>query len=179
MKNSKTKDMVLSAICVVLLIISAWITIPGAVPFTMQTFAVALVSALLGAKRSVLAVSTYILLGLVGLPVFSAFQSGIGVIFGITGGYTVGFIFFAMITGFLCNYSGKGLPAMIFSMTAGLLVCYIFGTAWYVLVYLKDFQKIKAAVSACILPFIIPDFIKISLAAACAAKVKKYKIIDF
>lgn len=179
MKNSKTKDMVLSAICVVLLIISAWITVPGAVPFTMQTFAVAFISSLIGAKRSVLAVSTYILLGLIGLPVFSAFQSGMGVIFGATGGYTVGFIFFSLITGFLCSHFDKTLVGMVLSMTAGLFVCYIFGTAWYVLVYLKDVQKINAAVSACVLPFIIPDFIKIFLAAACVVKAKKYKVIDF
>ena len=174
MKFSQTTSIVFSALCVVLLIISAWLTIPGLVPFTMQTFAVSLISVVLGAKRSVLVVSTYIILGIIGLPVFSGFQAGAAIILGATGGYTFGFIFFALITGFFSNHFKKNMPLTILAMIAGLFVCYAFGTAWYILIYLKDISKTGAALSACVLPFIIPDLIKIFLAAACLKKAKRF-----
>ena len=94
---NKTRDLAYIAICTSLICISAWITIPGTVPFTLQTFAIFFTLGLLGAKRGMLSILIYILIGMIGLPVFSSFNSGLGVIAGPTGGYIIGFIFSSFV----------------------------------------------------------------------------------
>ncbi len=168
-----TKNTIFSALFTVFLVISSWIVVPAAVPFTMQTFTVAFLSAFLGAKSGVMAISTYILLGIVGLPVFSGFQSGAAVILGATGGYTLGFIPFSLITGALYKKFGKSYLSTLLSMSAGLISCYLFGTLWYAFVYLKSTESLWTVLSVCVLPFIIPDLIKLSLAAFCVKKAKQ------
>ena len=81
----------------VVIAICSWISIPTVVPFTLQTFAVFLAVAVLGGKRGTLSVIVYVLLGAVGLPVFSGFKGGIGVLLNTTGGYIIGFIFSALL----------------------------------------------------------------------------------
>ena len=97
----KTKDYTYIGIFAVLLCISAWISIPSIPPFTMQTFAVSLCAGVLGAKKGTLAVAIYLLLGIVGLPVYSGFMSGVGVLLGATGGYLLGFLPFCGLSGYL------------------------------------------------------------------------------
>ena len=87
------------AMAVALIAVCSWISIPTTVPFTMQTFAVCLVSALLGTRRGFLAVVCYLLLGAAGAPVFAGFKGGLGALLGVTGGYLVGFLFTALIAG--------------------------------------------------------------------------------
>jgi len=162
------KDMALTALFSVLLAICAWISIPAAVPFTMQTFGLFAAMGLLGGKRAALAVTLYLLLGLTGIPVFSGFRGGFSVLAGITGGYLIGFLFAPLVYWLITAKSkGKSLP-MILGMAAGLLVDYTFGTAWFLLFYAKAYGAIGlgAALSMCVLPFILPDFIKLALAAA-------------
>ena len=93
----KTIDMVYIALFSVLIGICSWISIPAAVPFTMQTFAIFLTVAVLGGKKGTASVLLYILMGLVGIPVFSGFKAGPGVLLGTTGGYIIGFIFTALL----------------------------------------------------------------------------------
>lgn len=173
-KALSSKAAVFPAFFAALICVSAWICIPAAVPFTMQTFAVSLCGVLLGAKRGAAAVCIYILLGIIGLPVFSGFKSGAAVLLGATGGYTLGFIPLAAIPGFFCSHFGRKLPVMLISMTAGLLVCYAFGTAWYMAVYLSSPKSLGAVLSSCVLPFIIPDIIKVFLATLCSKKAEKF-----
>ena len=90
----------------------------------MQTFAVFAVAGTLGARRSALALGTYILLGALGLPVFAGFQGGAGALLGATGGYILGFLPAALIAGAGVERLGRGLPALLFSMAAGLVCCY-------------------------------------------------------
>ena len=174
MEKSQSKITVLSALCVALLVLCSWISVPTAIPFTMQTFAVAFLGAFLGATRGGLTITTYILLGAIGLPVFSGFRSGASIILGATGGYTLGFIPFCMITGHLCKKMKKTYFHIFISMLTGLLSCYVFGTIWYVHIYLSGTQSIREAASVCVLPFIIPDLIKISLAAFFAKKAEQF-----
>ena len=174
MKKSQSKIIVLSALCVALLVLCSWISLPAAVPFTMQTFAVAFIGAFLGARRGSLAICVYILLGFIGLPVFSGFGAGLPAILGTTGGYTLGFLPFCIITGFLCRIFKKSYPALFLSMSAGLLSCYIFGTLWYTYIYLSDLKSIYSAISLCVLPFIVPDLMKISLAAFLVKKAEQF-----
>lgn len=172
----KTKDCTYAAIFAAIICISAWICIPATPPFTMQVFAVSLCCGILGAKKAVTALLIYMLLGAVGLPVFSGFRSGAAVLFGPTGGYVLGFLPFAALSGRLCRRA-KTLFRLVLSLSAGLFACYTVGALWYSAFFLGG--GILAAISYCVVPFIIPDLIKIFLAALCIKKLKKSLHIDF
>lgn len=159
------------AMSTALISVCAWISVPSAVPFTMQTFAVFLAAGVLGSRRALAAVSLYVLLGAIGLPVFAGMQGGLGVLVGATGGYISGFLPAAFIAGL--RRSGKRDKMVdIILMILGLLVCYTFGTLWYALGYLGGMEGIGAALTACVLPYLIPDLLKILLAAAVARRLR-------
>lgn len=162
----KTLDLTYIGLAVALIAICSWISIPTAIPFTMQTFAVFAVVGILGMYRGTLAVVVYILLGAAGVPVFAEFSGGIGVLFRNTGGYIMGFIFAALITGAIIKMFGKKVWVMAAAMVAGLLVCYAFGTAWFMVVYARSNGAVgaAAALSWCVIPYIVPDLVKIALA---------------
>lgn len=174
-QKSRTFDLVLIAFMSAVIALCSWISIPvGAVPVTMQTFAVVACSVLLGMKKGTLAVAVYILLGVVGLPVFSLFTGGIGAIMSATGGYILGFVFIPLAGGFFsCKFKNKFLFDFI-GNTIGLLLCYITGTLWYVFVYLGNTGEtgVFAVLTACVLPYIIPDLVKTALACWIAKAIK-------
>ena len=162
------------ALCAAVMAVCSWISIPAAVPFTMQTFGVFLAVGLLGGRNGTLAVLVYILLGAAGLPVFSGFNGGIGHLFGATGGYIIGFVFSALVMWLAEALFGKSNKVLIASMIAGLLVCYAFGTAWFMVVYARDSGSIGlvTALSWCVFPYIIPDALKILLAAVLTRRLR-------
>ena len=133
--RQKTLDMVYIAIFAVIIAVCSWISVPMVVPFTLQTFGVFCAVGLLGGKRGTLSVLIYVLLGAVGVPVFAGFSSGIGTLFGVPGGYIMGFIFTALIYWLITAIFGKKLWAIILGMVLGLLACYAFGTIWFMVVY--------------------------------------------
>ena len=162
----RTVDMAYIGVFAVLITICSWISIPGAVPFTLQTFGVFLAVGVLGGKRGTLAVVTYLLLGAVGLPVFSGFRGGIGSMLGTTGGYMVGFVFSGLIVWGLESWIGRKKWGQVFSMLLGLMACYVFGTLWFMVVYAHQSGTIGLGVALgwCVLPYIIPDLLKIAMA---------------
>ncbi len=164
------RDMIYVALMAVVIALCSWISVPSVVPFTMQTFAVFCALLLLGGRRGFLAVALYILLGAFGLPVFSGFRGGIGVLLGPTGGYIVGFLLAALLY-LMLEKSFPALPLLI----AGLLVCYLFGTLWFVYVYSSGGKEIGfgAALGFCVVPYLLPDAIKLLLAFVLAGRVKK------
>lgn len=164
------------AIFVALMAICSWISIPTTIPFTLQTFGVFLTVGLLGGKLGTISVLAYILLGTIGVPVFQGFQGGFGVVLGTTGGYIVGFAFSALIIWLIQAVFGEKLHIKAISMAAGLLVCYLFGTVWFMLVYTNNTGPIGfgAVLGWCVLSFIIPDIIKIVCAVIIISKLKKY-----
>ena len=178
--NSKltTRDLAYMAMAVALIAVCSWISIPTTVPFTMQTFAVCLVSALLGTRRGFLAVACYLLLGAVGTPVFAGFKGGLGALLGVTGGYLVGFLFTALIAGAGAELSGRKLAVTLGAMAVGVLLCYVFGTAWFMVAYAKNSGPIGVgtALAWCVLPYLLPDAVKITLAAVLARRL--YPLID-
>lgn len=171
----KTLDLAYVGLAVALIAICSWISIPTAIPFTMQTFAVFAVVGILGMYRGTIAVLVYILLGAVGVPVFAEFSGGIGVLFRNTGGYIMGFLFTALVTGAIIKLFGKKVWVMAAAMVVGLLVCYAFGTAWFMVVYARNNGAvgIATALSWCVIPYIIPDLVKIALAVLLTKRVGK------
>ena len=175
-QRSKTYDIVYIAVFAVIMAICSRISIPAAVPFTLQTFGVFIAVGVLGGKRGSLSVLVFILLGAIGIPVFANFSGGIGVLAGPTGGYIIGFLFSALLMWAMEKLPGKKSVMQIVSMIAGLIVCYAFGTVWFVIVYGRMNGPIgfTAALVSCVVPFIIPDIIKIALAYVLSRKLKKY-----
>jgi biotin transport system substrate-specific component len=173
-ENLNTKDAAMIALCAAVMAVCSWISIPAAVPFTMQTFGVFLVVGLLGGRNGTLAVLVYLLLGAAGLPVFSGFAGGIGHLFGVTGGYIIGFVFSALIMWLIESLLGRNFKILVLSMFAGLLVCYAFGTAWFMVVYTRDTGSIgvMSALTWCVFPYIIPDLLKIVLAAGLTRRLR-------
>lgn len=178
--KSTTKDMVFIALSTTIIVICAFITIPFYVPFTLQTFALFTIIGLLGTQKAFFSVCLYLILGAIGLPVFSGFKGGIGILFGPTGGYLIGFLLTTIVSGtFLHMYLRKGKLSFIrfaIPMFLGLIVCYLFGTAWYILLYTNSTESISftSVLSICVFPFIIPDCIKIILSAYVVKLLKKH-----
>ena len=170
-KLFSVRELVFIALFAAVIAISAWIAIPAAIPFTLQTLSVFACTGILGLKCSLAATVTYILLGLVGLPVFAGFQGGIGVLLSVTGGYILGFIPAVLVCGILMQHFGKKMTGCIICMTLGLVTCYLFGSLWFFLLHKAAFLS---ALTSCVLPFIPFDIIKILLAAVITFKVRKH-----
>lgn len=178
--KSKTKDIVFIALSTAVMIVCAFITVPFQIPFTMQTFAVFTIIGLLGTKRAFISVCIYLLLGTVGLPVFSGFRGGLGHLLGATGGYLIGFLLTALVSGALLHLlTTKKFSVIryILAMIPGLFVCYLFGTLWFYFVYTSNTGSITFAyvLSVCVVPFILPDLVKIGL-ASCIVKLLRNRI---
>ena len=176
-ENKALKSITLTAMFSAIIAICSWITIPiTIVPFTLQTFAVAISVCMLGTKRSTISVIVYILLGAVGVPVFAGFKGGLGSLLGMTGGYIIGFIFMTIISGLIIQKFGRKFIVMMLALILGLAVCYAFGTAWFIYVYTnsKGAIGIVSALSMCVFPYIIPDILKFSVAILISNRLYKF-----
>ncbi len=169
----RVRSMCLTAMMTVLLMIGAWITIPTVPPFTMQTFVLYAMLILLNGKQMTAAVAVYILLGAVGLPVLAGFQGGIGALLGPTGGYLIGFLLISLlhtlpflVTKPLCRY--------IVAVTLGTVLTYLCAVIWYAAVFTgMTAAGIGAAAVVCVVPFVLPDIMKASLAYAVCSRLKR------
>lgn len=147
--------MVFTAICAAMICILAPISVPiGAIPISLGTFAIYFSAALLGGKRGTAAVIVYILIGMVGLPVFTEMRGGIAVLFGATGGYIIGYIPLALLTGVFSDIKSKLNWTMPVGMVLGTAALYTFGTAWFMIM---SGSGLKAALMACVVPFLAFD----------------------
>lgn len=173
-QRMKTPDMVYIAIGAALINVCSWISIPATVPFTLQTFAIFAVLLILGGERGTIASIVYVLMGALGLPVFSGFRGGIGFLFGSTGGYIIGFIFVGLIYKAFTKIWGRKLFVEIAALVLGLIVCYAFGTGWFMFVYIRNTGEVSllTVLSWCVFPFIIPDLIKLALAVVISRRVR-------
>lgn len=170
--KSKLLNMTQAALFAVIIAVCSMLSIPAVIPFTLQTFAVFFSLFMLGGKYGTLSIAVYILLGIVGLPVFHGFTGGIGILVSNTGGYIFGFLlsglFYMLISQLSENRKLKLISAFI-----GLMICYIAGTLWFVL-SAESAESLKAIISACVLPFIVPDIIKILSAYFLSKKLTKF-----
>lgn len=159
-------------VCVALLAVSAWITVPlGPVPFTMQTFVLALLPQVMRTRDAVFTVVVYLLLGAMGAPVFSGFQGGVGVLLGPTGGYLLGFAAGMPVAGGVAH--ANVLPRRARGVAAGialLAVSYVLGTLQLMHVYALD---APAALAVAVVPFVVPDVAKVALSVGVAERVNR------
>ena len=167
----KTKKTALAAILAAILCVLAPISIPlGAIPISLATFAVYIISCTVNKKYATVAVIIYILLGAAGLPVFSAFSGGFHRIAGVTGGYIIGYIPCAFIIALLTEKWESKKFIYPLSMIIGTAVCYVIGTIWYIY---QTKIGVAEAITTCVLPFLIGDAIKIIAASAIGITLKK------
>lgn len=173
--SNKTRDIVYMSVFTAMISICSWISIPASIPFTLQTMGVFTTVGLLGGKRGTLTILTYILLGAIGVPVFAGLTGGISVLLGTTGGYIMGFLLSALLMWGIETIMGRNQIVLAFSMIAGLIVCYVFGTAWFMLIYTQHSGVIglSTVLGLCVIPFIIPDLIKIGVALFLTNRLKK------
>ena len=170
------RDMCFIAMFAVMIAVCSWISVPLTVPITLQTFGVFAALGVLGGKKGTIAVIVYVLLGAVGLPVFAGFKLGIGTLLGTTGGYIIGFVLSGIVYWAITDKFGTKLAVTVIAMALGLMVCYAFGTAWFMIVYTRSKGAVTlwSALGWCVFPFIIPDAIKIALAILVSERVGKY-----
>lgn len=179
MPRLRTRDLTLVALFTALTAVCAWISVPVPAPFvqfTMQTFAVFATLLALGGKRGTYAVAAYLILGAVGAPVFSNFRGGVGVLLGTTGGYILGFLFQALLYWLMTAKLGESMKVRVSASVLGLVLCYAFGTAWYLALYARTGSPmgLMTALGYCVFPFVLPDLLKLALAVLLARRVEKY-----
>ena len=164
------------ALATAVLCVCSWITVPFfLVPFTMQTFGVFCILLLLGGRNGTLAIALYLLLGGVGLPVFSGFRGGIGILLGPTGGYLIGFLLIGVCCLLAEPFAQGSRKRLALVLAAGTILCYAAGTIWFAALsaYEGEPQTAWAILTMCVLPFIPADAVKLALALAICPRIKK------
>lgn len=165
MTSATLRNITRCALLTAVLCVCAWVTVPlPGIPMTLQTFGVFLALLLLGGKWGTAAIGIYLALGILGLPVFSGFQSGMALL-GPAGGYLWGFLG----AGLVFWAVGKPLPGMIL----GLLTCYGCGAAWFWLTWQGGQGSILPALIQGVLPYVLPDALKLLLAWQMAGRLRR------
>ena len=170
-KRGRTFDLIVIALMAAIICIFAPISIPlPLVPITLGIFGIHLSAAIAGARRGTLSVVLYLLIGAIGLPVFSGYRGGFQQLAGPTGGYLVGFVLSALITGLLIDRFERVKWMYPVAMAAGTLACYLLGTAWLMLQTQTGFL---AALAVAVVPFLWADALKIAVASLAAWPARK------
>lgn len=152
------------AMCVAVITLSSWLSVPFTISFSMQTFAIFLISALFSPKISTSAVVFYLLLGIIGVPVFSGFNAGISALLMASGGALIAFPFCSLIISLFRKKYFENTFFYILLMLIALFICYTLSCLWYIFVFSPaKTTSIFSAITICVFPFIIPDVIKILL----------------
>ncbi|MGX7350408.1 BioY family protein [Enterococcus canis] len=170
------RQQILAATFAVVIGILSQLTLPlTLVPLTGQTFAIGLAVTLLGKKNGTYAILIYLLLGLIGVPVFAGMSAGFSVLAGPTGGYLVGFIFNGLLTGAILEKRGFTYTWAIVANLVGAIVTLFFGTIW-----LKVAADLTwaGAMSGGFIPFILPGVIK-AIAAAYLGILIRQRLVRF
>ena len=168
----KTKDMTLIAVMAALICVAGPLTIPvGPIPLSLATFAVYLAGSVLGRKKGTIAVGLYLLIGIIGVPVFSGFSGGFQKLAGVTGGYLIGYLPCAYLSGVgVEKRDNTGWWFHVLMMTAGTVVLYAIGT----IVFMQyTGNALGAALSLCVIPFLPGDAIKVAATALITQTLRK------
>lgn len=159
-KQFSARSLALGALMAALMCVLGPFSIPiGPIPVSLTPFVVSLAAMLLGGPLAAVSVVVYLLLGAVGLPVFSGFAGGLAKLVGPTGGYLVSFVLHALVGGLIAQkFQFKVLPSIL-GLALGLLLDYILGTAWFML---QVHSTLGHALKVCVLPFLPFDAVKIA-----------------
>ncbi len=170
-KRIPTMQLVLCAVFAALTAVCAQITIPiGTVPISLSLLPPLLCAALLRPRYAVLSMAVYLLMGLCGLPVFSGMSGGPGKLFGVTGGYILGYIPCVLLASILIHRAWDSIILKCTAMALGVIVCYVFGTVWFMVIRGTD---LMSTLSICVFPFLPFDALKILLAAFLSDRLEK------
>ena len=173
MKNKKltTYQMAVTALMAAALCVLGPLSVPiGAIPISLSNFVICLTVWLLGPKFGTLSVAVYLLIGLVGVPVFSGYGAGIAKLAGPTGGYLVGYLLLAFIGGLFIEKS-KGQPVVsAVGLILGDAACYVLGTIWFMVLTGLD---LPTSLTYCVIPYLPGDVIKIVLASLLTIQLDK------
>lgn len=170
-------DIVYIALFAAIISICSLVSIPiGSIPVTLQILGVCLAAGFLGLAKGTVSVVIYILLGLIGIPVFAGGTSGFAKLASPTGGYIIGFIFTALIIGLAIKFFGRKLLVLVIAMIIGILVCYAFGTAWFIILYNNSEKSmdLAKALSLCVLPYLPFDAVKIAISAVLVNRLHRF-----
>ena len=171
MKAIRTQSLVCCAVFAALTVACSQIQIPLAVfPVNLALFSVHLCAALMKKHYAALSMTVYLLMGLVGLPVFVGFQGGAGVLFGRTGGYIIGYVASAFLTALIVEKWGRAWWQAALAIVVGVAACYALGTAWYMAL---TKSPLWLSLSYCVFPFLPGDIVKLALAIALAGRLEK------
>ena len=169
-KNSKVYTMVQIAVMAALICVLSPLSIPvGPVPITFANLAMYFALYLLGWKNGTISLLCYILIGMIGVPVFSGFTGGVGKLVGPTGGYIIGYIPLVIVSGLAIEKCHNRLVQFL-GLVLGVALCYTLGTVWYCYQAGVGLQK---AMGACVIPFIPGDLIKIIIAMLLGPVIRK------
>lgn len=147
----------LTAVCSQIAIPTPW-----GVPVNLALFSVYMAGTMLGPVGGFVSQLVFVALAAVGLPVLAGFAGGPAAIFGVTGGYIVGFVLAALVVGFLAAHGKRTVPFLCLYMVVGCAACYLLGTLWYSVLSGNGFL---ASLAVCVLPYLPCDVCKILLAA--------------
>ena len=171
MEHERLRNMTATALMTALLCVLGPVMVPiGPVPISLQVLCVFLCVAVLGMKRGTIAVTLYLLIGFAGLPVFAGFSGGLGAIFRPAGGFLVGFVPLALLSGWAVDRYPHSVPAQFAGTFAGLVVLYAFGTTWLIWVTKLPLEK---ALRAAVYPFVALDSAKAAAAILFGRALKK------
>lgn len=153
-----------------LCIVAPWAVHIGPVPITLATFGIYLVSALLGTKYAIMSVLIYLILGAVGVPVFSGFSGGAQRLVSMTGGYLLGYVPCTLAISLIISKAKRSFILYLVAMLTGTVILYIIGNAWYVW---QTGTSFFAALGLCVVPFLPGDVIKLVAASVLGYELNK------
>ena len=177
-------DLVLISVSAALITVTSWVSIPlGPVPFTLQTMGILAVMLACGGRRGTISVLVYLLMGFCGVPVFAGFKGGAAALTGPTGGFLIGFVLAAMAYWLLEKMIvGRLMTSVLKTWIFGVLnsvvfeaVMYVTGVIWFMTVYAVRTEPVglSAVLSWCVIPFIIPDIVKLIVAVVIGERARK------
>ncbi|NLK96544.1 biotin transporter BioY [Defluviitalea saccharophila] len=170
-KKSNVYKMAIIGVMAAITCILGPLSIPiGLVPISFTNLVIYIALYTLGMKKGTISYIIYMLIGFIGLPVFSNFSGGPSKLLGPTGGYIIGFIFMALIAGFFIDYFFEKWYLCFIGMVLGTVVCYGIGTAW--LAYQTNMQ-FQAALGVGVIPFIPGDLAKIVISTVIGPQIRK------
>jgi len=170
----KTRDLTLIAVMAALICIAGPLTVSiGPIPLSLATFAIYLAGTVSGPRKGTAAVAVYLALGLIGIPVFSGFSGGFQKLAGVTGGYLIGYLPCAFLSGLgaeLAQGSPKKKGLLPAFLALGTAVLYLIGTVWFMI---QTGNTLSGALSLCVLPFLPGDAAKIIAACLLTAPLRR------